>query len=224
MNVSMKPTVVAVADGRSCGDCSLCCKLLDIDEPEIEKPAHKWCTHCRPGKGGCTIYSARPPVCRNFACEWLINPELSDAWWPKRAKIVAWISTYANEISFKFDVDISTPDRWREAPYYADIKNIARSGLCGVRGLYFATYVRVGARSWQILPNKDVEIFADKPARVTFRTGEDEWEIIALADEEKGRGLIAAMDEMHAWVSTMTDQERLALFLETQSRLKGGAV
>ena len=61
--------------GRACGACSLCCKLLQIDEPELKKPANEWCRHCRPGKGGCAIYDERPPVCRDFACEWLINPK-----------------------------------------------------------------------------------------------------------------------------------------------------
>ena len=57
--------------GRSCGDCSMCCKLLKIEEDEINKPANQWCKHCRPG-AGCTIYNDRPLVCRAF-CLWLVG-------------------------------------------------------------------------------------------------------------------------------------------------------
>src|SRR5436305_14221849 len=42
---------------RSCGDCTLCCKLLSITE--LEKPIGKWCPHCEIGKG-CKIYDCRP--------------------------------------------------------------------------------------------------------------------------------------------------------------------
>jgi hypothetical protein len=39
--------------GRSCGECSLCCYLLDV--PQAGKARRSWCPHCKPGKGGCTI-------------------------------------------------------------------------------------------------------------------------------------------------------------------------
>jgi hypothetical protein len=59
--------------GRTCGDCSLCCKLINVREP-LNKPRDVWCQHCRPGKGGCSIYDTRPDVCRGFACDWLVKP------------------------------------------------------------------------------------------------------------------------------------------------------
>jgi hypothetical protein len=74
--------------GRSCGECSMCCKLLKIDEIEISKPANQWCKHCRPGAGGCMIYDDRPPVCHGFACLWLVDPTLNDEWKPSHSKIV----------------------------------------------------------------------------------------------------------------------------------------
>jgi Fe-S-cluster containining protein len=59
------------ATGRSCGECSLCCKLPPIDTPELQKQANTWCPHCRPGKGGCSDYETRPTLCRNYRCLWL---------------------------------------------------------------------------------------------------------------------------------------------------------
>ena len=52
----------------TCGDCTMCCKLLAV--PEIEKPALKWCKHCS-NPGGCGIYDTKPKSCTEFECIWL---------------------------------------------------------------------------------------------------------------------------------------------------------
>ncbi len=58
----------------SCGSCSACCFLLEIEE--LSKPYCKWCTHAKPAEGGgCTIYEKRPDPCRNFKCLWLISQD-----------------------------------------------------------------------------------------------------------------------------------------------------
>jgi hypothetical protein len=97
--------------GRSCGDCTMCCNLFTI--PELNKPAGVWCEHCRSGKGGCAIYANRPQRCRNFVCQWLVNPDLGDEWMPKRARIV--VAFDGESVNFK--VDPKYPNRWREEPY-----------------------------------------------------------------------------------------------------------
>jgi|SRR6185369_4431181 len=51
-----------------CGSCTLCCKLMRIDE--LDKPAGSWCEHCNP-RQGCGIYEQRPQGCRDFECVWL---------------------------------------------------------------------------------------------------------------------------------------------------------
>jgi hypothetical protein len=53
---------------RACGDCVACCKVLNIDEPDMVKPADQMCMHCT-GKG-CGIYESRPQVCRSWDCVW----------------------------------------------------------------------------------------------------------------------------------------------------------
>ncbi len=60
---SKAPTSTTIP-GRSCGECLLCCKLAKI--VGLDKPDGVWCRHCAPGRGGCTIYETRPPVCRNL--------------------------------------------------------------------------------------------------------------------------------------------------------------
>src|ERR1700730_9081766 len=65
---------MAAAPGRACGACTMCCSALEI--AELRKPAGPLCGHCRKA-GGCTIYSERPQVCRDFECEWLTRRDLS---------------------------------------------------------------------------------------------------------------------------------------------------
>jgi hypothetical protein len=54
--------------GRECGSCTACCKLPEIDLPELKKPADMMCPNCT-GEG-CEIYEARPSVCRTYYCIW----------------------------------------------------------------------------------------------------------------------------------------------------------
>ncbi len=56
------------AAGRACGECSLCCTILRVDE--LAKPAGRDCAHQR-GARGCAIHATRPPICRAYRCLWL---------------------------------------------------------------------------------------------------------------------------------------------------------
>lgn len=56
------------AAGRRCGECSLCCTVLRVDE--LAKPAGRDCAHQR-AAGGCAIHATRPPICRAYHCLWL---------------------------------------------------------------------------------------------------------------------------------------------------------
>jgi hypothetical protein len=53
---------------RACGDCVACCQVLNIDEPDMIKPADQLCMHCT--GAGCSIYDSRPQVCRDWDCVW----------------------------------------------------------------------------------------------------------------------------------------------------------
>jgi len=50
-----------------CGNCTLCCKLLNIKETD-SKPT-EYCKYCTP-EIGCNIYDERPESCRIFECAW----------------------------------------------------------------------------------------------------------------------------------------------------------
>jgi hypothetical protein len=55
---------------RQCGSCTLCCKLLPVQE--LHKGANTRCQHQRTGKG-CRVYNkpAMPTSCRLWSCQWL---------------------------------------------------------------------------------------------------------------------------------------------------------
>jgi len=120
---------------RQCGSCSLCCKLMDV--PEVKDP-HRWCPHVKRGiggnvTGGCSIYQSRPERCRTFNCFWLQEPDVPEHWYPLKSKIVINAFDDASGRGFvAFVVDPAYPNRWREEPWFSDIKTMARLGLQGI--------------------------------------------------------------------------------------------
>jgi hypothetical protein len=70
---------------RTCGTCSLCCKLPYVRE--LNKSIDTWCKHASPGRGGCLIYPDRPSSCCGFICGWLSGAEIGDEWFPARCKM-----------------------------------------------------------------------------------------------------------------------------------------
>lgn len=172
--------------GRKCGACSMCCRLLDV--PEINKPKHNWCQHCRPGNGGCTIYDQRPGICRSYACQWLMYPLVfGDEWFPPKAKIVADFHFEDNgAIIARFHVDPRFPNRWREEPYYSKIRRFALAGLRGeLDGRQFQTIVSIKGKWTLILPHKEVPY---SPG-ITMPFGPDHFEFLPCKTNDDVRKL-----------------------------------
>jgi hypothetical protein len=106
---------------RACGDCTLCCKVMAIEE--FAKPVGSWCPHCKPGRG-CLIYAARPAECRTYSCLWLTDERLDQRWKPSKSKLVLTTSQDGIEIR----CDPGFPDAWRKEPYRTQIRKWALSG------------------------------------------------------------------------------------------------
>jgi hypothetical protein len=102
--------VAVRATGRSCRECSLCCKLPPIDTPELQKQANTWCPHCRPGKGGCSIYETRPTLCRNYRCLWLKDAALGEEWKPSHCRMYLHFTSAGLAVV----VDPGYPEQWRQ--------------------------------------------------------------------------------------------------------------
>jgi hypothetical protein len=136
------------AEGKSCGSCGMCCKLLGV--AAVDKPAGRWCAHYQRGRG-CAIYQDRPAACAGFECLWLDSEKLDDAWRPDRAKFVLY--TERDGARLNVVVDPGSPAAWRREPYYSRLKAMSRRALEGCELL-----VSVGDRRFVIFPEEDVDL------------------------------------------------------------------
>jgi hypothetical protein len=134
---------------RSCGTCTLCCKVMHI--VELESPAGQWCKHCAPGKG-CKIHETRPPVCRQFFCMWMYWKHAGPHWKPEKSKMVLSLELDGQRIAAH--VDPSFPGAWRRSPYYEDLKRWSAVALQRRQQVS----VWIDRRAIVILPDRDVDL------------------------------------------------------------------
>ena len=141
-----------VVAGRTCGTCTLCCKVVSV--AEFAKPAGEWCMHCQPGKG-CGIHAVRPFVCRGAYCEWMICKGLGPEWKPERAKFVLFKTNDGRRLTAH--VDPGYPAAWRRSPYYENLKQWAREAAQRTPDMHVVD-VMIGEHSIVILPDREVDI------------------------------------------------------------------
>lgn len=122
LGVSM--TAMAPATDRTCGTCTLCCKVMSV--AALHKPFGVWCDHCSPGRG-CRIYEDRPAECRTFKCLWLSDESLGPEWKPERSKLVLTTAASGNGIEVRCDPGF--PSAWRREPYYSRILEWAQAAV-----------------------------------------------------------------------------------------------
>lgn len=113
---------VEVVPGRDCGGCTLCCKLLAVEE--LSSPPLGWCPRCDV-KTGCAAYADRPTECRQFYCEYLLDGALGEHWKPSKCKMVVVLEDYADALVIH--VDPARPHAWRQEPYHSQIRRWARA-------------------------------------------------------------------------------------------------
>ena len=156
----MAEAVVPIVPGRQCGSCTMCCKVMRIDE--IGKPAGLWCAQCDVGKG-CRIYETRPGECRGFHCAFLRIAELGEAWRPSQSRIVLAVELDGKRLAAYVDHD--RPEAWRREPFYSTLKGWAAMVPANERQIV----VFIDRRAIVILPEGDVDLgtIADDEAIVT---------------------------------------------------------
>ena len=113
-----------LVSGRSCQDCTLCCKLLFVEV--LEKPRAVWCPHCDQ-KRGCKIYANRPEPCQSFYCGYRRIADLDGRWKPAKAKFLINYESAVNRIAIH--ADPTRPDAWRMEPFYTTIRKWAANAL-----------------------------------------------------------------------------------------------
>lgn len=126
---------------RACGSCTLCCKLVPVEE--LGKLAGQRCLHQRHGKG-CSIYERRPLSCREWSCMWLTGSENGkplDLSRPDHAgyvidtvpDIVRATNNETGEVTqitvLQIWVDPARPEAWRDPALLAMLE---RGGIVGL--------------------------------------------------------------------------------------------
>jgi hypothetical protein len=149
------------AQGKSCGGCGACCKLPEI--PELSKPVHTTCVNYAAGTG-CSIYAERPGMCRAFECNYLHDPNLSEAWRPDRAGFLLY---FASGRRLVVETDLETPDTWRREPFIGQLREWSRRD--GPDPLQ--VIVRTGDRLTVVFPEGEIELGEDqrRPIRSGYR-------------------------------------------------------
>jgi hypothetical protein len=140
---------ISLVAGRSCGSCTLCCKVMGIEE--LSKPIGQWCQHCSPGTG-CKIHESRPNECREFYCAYLVAPHLGEEWKPDRSKMVLMIDQ--DGLRMVAHVDSQRPSVWKSEPYYSQLKQWSKNAL--PRG--GQVLANVDRHMYLILPNEDIDL------------------------------------------------------------------
>ncbi|WP_309644812.1 YkgJ family cysteine cluster protein [Phenylobacterium sp.] len=144
-----------VAEGKSCGDCGLCCKLMGVKE--LAKPQFVWCKQFKRGCG-CQIYVDRPTTCGEFVCYWLHAPSLGEEWRPDRAGFLMTLAEGGRRLDV--EVEPSTPAAWRREPYLSAIRGWAAQG----RASGLTLRVWVGRRGNDVTPEGEVDLGLARPA------------------------------------------------------------
>lgn len=140
---------IPVIEGRACGTCTLCCKVLSINA--LDKPQGQWCGHCEVGRG-CRVYDTRPEECRSFYCGFLTWPVLGEHWFPARSKMVVTSELEGARVAIHVDPGRATA--WQQEPFYSEIKHW--SVLASER--MHQVVVCIGKRAIVVFPDREVDL------------------------------------------------------------------
>ena len=128
--------------GKACGECSFCCKVLEI--AELAKAAGKLCDHClNAGSGGCGIYAGRPQVCRDYECLWKGDRDMSPRLRPDRTGTILMEDPDSDE--YRAVCDPEKPFAWLTPLVFKHLVAMAKGGRMVV--------AKAGLKSWRIRAN-----------------------------------------------------------------------
>lgn len=117
---------------------------------ELAKPVGQWCPH-RTGATGCAIYGSHPQSCRDFACQWILEPDMPHRYRPDRTKVVLAADNYNRLVAH---CDPMNALAWRREPMYSLLKRQAEATW--MSGMTVAA--KAGDRIWIITPTRDVDL------------------------------------------------------------------
>lgn len=103
--------------GRDCGGCTVCCTVMAIDKPYMQKAAGVTCRYCT--GDGCAIHDSRPELCRDYHCGWRQLPFLDDSWRPDRSGVFVEVEEADGETVISM-VLIGNPLKTVRQPWFID--------------------------------------------------------------------------------------------------------
>ena len=112
---------------------------------------------------GCAIHDAKPEVCRQFFCQWMLNPALPRKFRPDVSKVILMAGGDEANPQLAASCDPSNALAWRREPIYGFLKHPARAAPGGLVVLAFA-----GRRTWLLLPDED-RYLGEAPEGQVFR-------------------------------------------------------
>jgi hypothetical protein len=118
---------------------------------ELHKPGGARCPN-QLSAGGCAIYGAHPPSCRDFSCQWLLVPEMPHRYRPDLTKVV--LATDDDGERLIAHCDPSNPLAWKREPIYSLLKRKARSTW----GSGFCVLAKAGQRIWLVGRDRDEDL------------------------------------------------------------------
>jgi hypothetical protein len=126
---------------------------------ELAKPADVWCAHCEIGRA-CSIYVERPPSCRDFSCQWLIDLSIPEGMRPDRSKVVLLGEEVGpGKMRLVARCDPATPVAWQREPMLSFLRRRATIGW--PRG--HQVIASAGGRIWVITPSGEIDLGIVKP-------------------------------------------------------------
>jgi hypothetical protein len=164
---------------RACGPCSLCCKVMRVDE--LQKPMGVWCRHVAKGSG-CSIHGSHPHACGGFQCLWILSPTMPDAVRPDRSKVVMTIDDGGRRIIAR--ADPGDPVAWRREPVHGQLRRWAADHWFKGRTIW----AQAGQRMWLITPSRDIDIGeTDERCPTAYQEAPDGTiTVIVLPPQEQG--------------------------------------
>lgn len=145
---------------KPCGDCSLCCKLLEVSP--LQSPAGQWCQYSSRCGDGCAIHEKRPLICRTFNCLWRQASGMGHRLKPNVCNIV--FEMHRQEATVVANVDPDRPEAWQRGEAKRLILRMVKDG--------YTVWVLIDKDKHLLLPADETERSAwERARRIYERAG-----------------------------------------------------
>ena len=108
---------------RECGACAHV--LQGLPRAGARQAGGRLVPPLRPPAPAAPFTRRGRPIAAQFFCLWMTDPKVPDVWKPDRSHIV--LSIFPANGFIYAQVDPGSPQAWRKAPYYDDLRRMAQA-------------------------------------------------------------------------------------------------